>query len=112
MSVIDRLFDNVSRIGNDSCDNTNKNKQNIESSNYMLENYNVYNPVTSAINLATNQPNIFLRGSPKGGINGNNIDENSVLKFAQPTNIRERAVYQERLFNTVPYLGKGPSNVG
>ena len=67
MSVIDRLFDNIARIGNDSCDQTNKNKQNIESSNYMLENYTVYNPVTNAINLATNQPNIFVQGSPKGG---------------------------------------------
>jgi hypothetical protein len=110
MSAIDRLFDNTARIGNDSCDLTNKNKQNIEASNYILENYNVYNPVSSAINLATNQPNIFLQGSPNGGINGDNIDDNSVLKFSKSTNLRERSVYQERLFSTVPYLGKGPSN--
>ena len=112
MSEINRLFDNISRIGNDSCDQTNKNKQNIEASNYILENYNVYNPVSSAINLAINQPNVFLRGSPKGGINSNNIDENSILQFSKPTNMRERGIYQERLFSTVPYLGKGPSNIG
>ena len=56
MSVIDRLFNNLANIGNDSCDLTNRNKQNIEASNYMLENYIVYNPVNTAINLATNQP--------------------------------------------------------
>ena len=27
-------------------------------------------------------------------------------------NIKERGIYQERLFATVPYLGKGPSNIG
>ena len=58
MSAIDRLFNNLAGIGNDSCDLTNKNKQNMAASNYMLENYAAYNPVNTAINLATNQPNI------------------------------------------------------
>ena len=111
MSVIDRLFDNAANLLNDNCDVTNRNKQNIEASTYMLENYSVYNPLTSAVDLATNQPNIFLQGSPNGGINGNNIDENSALKFSKATNTRERGIYQERLFSTVPYLGKGPTNV-
>jgi hypothetical protein len=110
MSVIDRLFDNLARIGNDSCDLTNRNKQNIEATNYMLENYIAYNPVNNAINLATNQPNIFVQGSPAGGINGNNIVENSMLKFSEATNHRERSIYQKRLFSTVPYLGRGPAN--
>lgn len=110
MSVIDRIFDNTARIGNDSCDLTNRNKQNIESSNYMLENYSVYNPVSSAVNLATNQPNVFIHGSLNGGINRDNIDENTKLHFSKLTNYGDRSVYQERLFNTVPYLGKGPSN--
>ena len=110
MSVIDRLFDNTANLGNDICDMTNRNKQNIEASTYMLENYSAYNPLTSAVNLAMGQPNIFLQGSPQGGINGNNIDENSILKFSEATTTPERAVYQERLFSTVPYLGKGPTN--
>ena len=110
MSVIDRLFNNLANIGNDSCDLTNRNKQNIEASNYVLENYTVYNPVSGAIDLAINQPNVFFRGSLSGGINGDNIDENSILKFGQSTNPRERSIYQERIFNTVPYLGKGPAN--
>ena len=110
MSQLDNFLNNMASLGNDNCDMTNRNKQNIEASTYMLENYAVYNPLTSAVNLATNQPNIFLQGSPAGGINGNNIDENSVLKFSTATNTRERAVYQKRLFSTVPYLGKGPAN--
>ena len=76
----------------------------------MLENYSVYNPLTTTVDLAMNQPNIFLQGSPHGGINRNNIDEDSILKFSKMTTTRERALYQERLFCTVPYLGKGPTN--
>ena len=110
MSVIDRLFDNLANLGNDSCDLTNRNKQNIEASNYILENYSVYSPVNSAINLATNQPNVFLQGSPNGGVSGDNIDDNSMLQFSKLTNTGERSIYQERIFNTVPYLGKGPAN--
>jgi hypothetical protein len=110
MSAIDRLFDNIATIGNDQCDLTNKNKQNIEFSNYTLENFSVYNPISNALNLATNQPNVFFSGGVGGGINRNNIDENSSLRFSQTTNQPERSVYQERLFSTVPYLGKGPTN--
>lgn len=110
MSAIDRLFNNLAGIGNDSCDLTNKNKQNMAASNYMLENYAAYNPVNTAINLATSQPNIVLQGSISGGTSGNRIDDSSMLQFSKLTNTGERSVYQERLFNTVPYLGKGPSN--
>ncbi len=106
-SVLDRLFDNTARIGNDVCDMTNRNKQNIEAANYMLENYSAANSANSALNLATNQPNISLQASPHGGINGDNIDVNSVLVFG--SNDKGRA-NQERLFNTIPYLGKGPAN--
>ena len=111
MSAIDRLFDNISRIGFDSSDMTNKNKQNIESANYVLENYNAYNSVNNAVNLATTQPNVFISGSLSGGINRGNVDVDSMLQLTKLTKGPERNVYQERLFSSVPYLGKGPSNV-
>ena len=105
MSLVNGIFDNISRIGSDNCDLTNKSIQNTNASNYMLENYNVYSPVTGAFNLAMSQPNIFFNGSPCGGINGNSIDDNSVLKISQMSNTKERVINQERLFSTVPYLG-------
>lgn len=110
MSVINRLFNNLAGLGNDSCDLTNRNKQNMAASSYMLENYAAYNPVNSAINLATNQPNIVVQASVYGGTSGNNIDDSSMLQYSKLTNTGERSIYQERLFNTVPYLGKGPAN--
>ena len=104
MSAIDRLFDNLANIGNDSCDLTNRNKENIEASNYMLENYVVYNPVTNAINLATNQPNINMQASLSGGTPGNNIDDSSMLQFSKLTNSGERSIYQERTSSQWPNL--------
>jgi hypothetical protein len=111
MLAINKIFDNVSRIGNDSCDMTNKNKQNVEASNYLLENYNVYSPLSDTIYLATNQPNVFCQGSPAGGINAKNIDQNSALNFSPLGKTPEKTIHQERLFSTVPYLGKGPTNI-
>ena len=111
MSLVNNMFDNISRIGSDNCDLTNKSIQNTKASNYLLENFTAYSPLTGAVNLAMSQPNIFLNGSPCGGINCNSIDANSSLKFSQISKSKERVVNQERLFSTVPYLGKGPCNV-
>jgi len=110
MSQIKNMFDNIGRIGYDNCDLTNKTISNTHSSNYMLENYNVSNPMSNTINLAINQPNVFYKGSHEGGSNGTYIDDNSTLKFSQLTKPRERVSEQGRIFNTVPYLGKGPCN--
>ena len=109
-TVIDRLFDGTSRIGNDPCDLTNRNKQNIAASDYILENFSTMNPLNNALNLAFNQPNIILQGSPQGGFNSDYVDTNNILTFGQGTNLRERGLIQQRIFNAVPYLGKGPAN--
>ena len=108
--TIDRLFNDTSRIGNDVCDLTNRNKENIVAGDYMLENYSKINSFNTALNVAFNQPNIMLQGSPHGGINSDYIDANNILTFGQNVNLREKGLIQERIFNAVPYLGKGPAN--
>ena len=110
MTAINSIFDNICRIGSDGCDLTNKNIQNNRVASYVLENYSQLSAIDNIINLATNQPNVFYNGCQEGGINGICIEENNKLKFAQSTRTRERNMQQERLFNTVPYLGKGPTN--
>ena len=105
------LFYNISRIGSDNSDITNRHKENIESANYMLENYSAYNSINNAMTTSVNQPNVFINGSTNGGVNRNNIDTDSMLQLTQLTKGPERSIYQERLFSTVPYLGKGPGNV-
>ena len=111
MSGMSNLFYNLSRIGNDTSDTTNRHKQNIESANYILENYSAYNSMNNAMSTSVNQPNVFVNGSLNGGINRNNIDTDSMLHLTHLTKGPERSIYQERLFSTVPYLGKGPGNV-
>ena len=109
-SVLDSLFNSNVRIGNDPCDMTNRNKENIAAADYMLENYSSINSINKALELSVNQPSINLQGSVKGGINSDYVDQNNKLIFSQNANLRERGLIQKRMFNTVPYLGKGPSN--
>jgi hypothetical protein len=110
MALIQNFFDNISRIGYDNCDLTNKTVANTNANNYMLENYNVHVPMSNTINLATNQPSVFYWGSHEGGANGVYIDTDSSLKFSQLTKHKEKVSDQGRIFKSVPYLGKGPSN--
>jgi len=111
MNQLNNLFDNISRIGSDNYDKTNKQIQNNKSSNYVLENYNNFNTFHSALNLANNQPNVFLNGSPCGGINSSVIDDNSKLKNKLCVRSSIRDNDKERLFKTSPYLGKGPFDI-
>ena len=110
-NVIDHLFDSITRIGNDECDLTNRNKENIAIADYMLENYSTLHTFNNALTLAIEQPNILLQGSCKGGINSDYVDTNNVLTFGQCTNMRERGLIQQRIFSSVPYLGKGQVNI-
>ncbi len=109
-SVLDRIFNSNARIGNDPCDMTNRNKENIAAADYMLENYSAINSIHKALELSVNQPSVNLQGSVKGGIDSDYVDQNNKLIFSQNANLRERGLIQKRMFNTVPYLGKGPSN--
>lgn len=109
--IINNLFDSITRIGTDECDKTNKNIQNSRAANYRLENFTAHNSFSDALNLANSQPNIILQGSTKGGIDGANIDDNSRLNFSKINRERSRSNYQQRLFNTTPYLGKGTFDV-
>ena len=111
MTQVSGLFDNMSRIGLDECDITNKQIQNTRSANYVLENFSGYNSFTTASNLATNHPNVFIQASPRGGINSSLIDENSQLKISEISRPKERVESHKRLFTTVPFLGRGPHNI-
>ena len=111
MNELSNLFDNISRIGTDECDKTNKQISNTKAANYVLENYSSYNSLSSALNVANNHPNIFIQGSPAGGINSSVIDDNSNLKNIESVRSSIRGDGIERIFKTTPYLGKGPYDV-
>lgn len=106
-SIFPYTFDNLSRIGNDSCSLDQRNIQNYNASNYQVENYYPFCPMTNAIDFATKQPNINYTGSHQVGINGCNINENSELRNTKVSKPACKITLQERPYLTVPYLGRG-----
>jgi hypothetical protein len=108
---LSNLFDNISRIGSDDCDKTNKQISNTKSANYILENFSNYNSFSSALNVANEHPNVFIQGSPSGGINSSVIDDSSKLNNREFSRSSIRGDGTQRIFKTTPYLGKGPYDV-
>jgi len=111
-SVSSYTFDNMSRIGNDSCCIDQNTIQNVASCNYMTQNYFASDcSMKNPINLATTQPGIMYNGGYNVGAGGCNIDNSSKLQIGTiQTHPRCHIDLFQRPFATVPYLGRGPSN--
>lgn len=109
-SVYDYTFYEPTRVGDDSCDISQRNVQNSEAATYILDNFRPACPMKSAIEFATSQPNVNFTGSHQVGINGCNIDNNSELSITKITKPKCRISLLQRPFATVPYLGRGRSN--
>jgi|UniRef100_A0A6C0JCG2 hypothetical protein len=108
--VSNYTFNNLSRIGNDSCDLLQRNVQNAASSNYLLTNYKPACPMNDAVAFATSQPSINFSGSKQVGIGGCNIDINSELHITNMTRSKNKISLYQRPYTTVPFLGRGSSN--
>jgi len=106
-STHDYTFNNLSRIGNDSCDVSQRDIQNNSSSDYLLTNFKPECPMNSAVAFATSQPTINFTGSHQVGINGCNIDTNSKIFLSDLTRSKCKLSLMERPYMTVPFLGKG-----
>ena len=100
-------FDSISRIGNDNVAIDQRNIQNMNNANYRLENYYPHCPMTTAIDFATKQPQVFYKGSHEGGVKGCEIDANNELKYTHITKPACKLTLISRPFLTVPYLGRG-----
>ena len=109
-SIHDYAFHKMSRIGEDSCDISQRNLQNSKHATYMLDNFRPSCPMTTAIDFATSQPNVNYKGGHQVGINGCNIDDNSDLSIAKLSRPKCRISLFHRPFATVPFLGRGESN--
>ena len=110
-AIYDYTFHQNTRIGDDSCDLSQENIQNAHAATYMLDNFRPACPMKNAIEFATSQPAINFKGSHQVGINGCNIDDNSKLELSAISKPKCRISLQQRPFATVPYLGRGKSNV-
>ena len=108
----DFTFDHLSRIGDDSCDISQRNVQNVAQSNYLLSNFFSQDcGMKRPIEFATSQPNINFKGGFQVGAGGCNVDTNSELLIGTiNTHPKCRISLYERPFKTVPFLGRGSSN--
>jgi hypothetical protein len=104
-------FDNLTRIGDDSCGINARDVQNNNHGSYTTTNYFTgHGTMKKAISFATQQPNMFYKsGTGTCSVGGCNVDSESNLKIGTiQTNPRCRISLQQRPFATVPYLGRGP----
>ena len=86
-SIGDYTFNNMSRIGDDTCGISQRNVQNIESGTYLLQNYFSSDcAMRNGISLALTQPSINFKGSHQVGVGGCNVDNNSKLLIDQGMN--------------------------
>ena len=108
-NVSNYTFENMSRIGNDSCYLDQETIQNNSASNYLLQNYfaNDCSMKTEFV-LATTQPCVLYEGGYYVGAGGCNIDENSNLTIGTiQTHPKCRIDLFQRPFATVPFMGRG-----
>ena len=107
--VSNYTFDNMSRIGNDSCCIDQNTIQNSQACNYLLQNYfSADCSMKNAKALATTQPCINYSGGYGLAVGGCNVQESSRLMLGGvQTHPRCRIDLYQRPFATVPFLGRG-----
>ena len=106
-SVYDYNFYQSSRIGEDKTDVSQRNMQNTEYANYLLDTFRPAGPMANPIDFATSQPNINFKGSYQVSVGGSNIDDSSKMLLSNMSKPKCRISLNQRAYNTVPYLGRG-----
>lgn len=106
-SVYNYNFYQTTRLGDDRTDLSQHTLQNSEYANYMLDGFRPACPLSNAIDFATSQPNINFKGSYQTSVGGSNISENSHLLINDLSRSKCRISLNQRLYSTVPYLGRG-----
>jgi len=109
--VVDFMFNNLSRIGQDEYNHTQDSFANNGHASYMLTNLNQTNE-KKAVDLFTGNPTMNLKGTTQVGPYGYNVDQSTKLLKAQLTNANCKINLQERSYLSVPYLGRGNVDVG
>ena len=96
------MFDNITRIHDDSVGVTERELQNQNQGSYTTSNYfKRYSGMKGPIKFATSQPNVFYKGS-HGALDGSTIDDESNLLIGSvQTNPKCKLNLQQRQFLSV-----------
>jgi len=102
-------FNQLSRGGNDDEYLDQRSIQNLNGSNYLLQNYFIEDTtMQKPIQFALMQPFMNFKGTNGVGQNGYNIEENSKLTIGSlQTHPKCRIDLVQRPYVTVPFLGRG-----
>mgnify|MGYP006083931635 CR=1 FL=1 len=109
--VVDFVFNNLSRIGQDNTNFTQDNLMNKSQLNYNTVNFGELSD-KNAIEVAASHPTMIMKGGNQLAPSGQNVNESSNLMKSKMTNLNYKISLQERSFKTVPYLGRGNADVG
>jgi len=106
------MFNNMGRIGTDATDKTQQTLYNTRIANYNLSNYFSSAKSDNHVLFATMQPSVTYNGVNGGsGVGGGGVDyESLLLNKAEQERPLEKVQLMQRMFLTVPYLGKGAGN--
>ena len=111
-NITSYAFENMSRIGNDSCALDQESVQNVNACNYLLQNFFINDcKMNNPISLATSQPGVFYNGPSNVGSGGCVVDDSSKLSIGSlQTHPKCRLELFQRPFATVPFLGRGSAS--
>lgn len=112
-SLYNYTFNNLTRLEDDVCYNTERQRQNTLYGSYNVTNYFANNcGLENVTQFATSQPSVFVQGGyGNSGAGGCNINSDSILKIgAEQNRSKCRISLYTRPFTTVPYLGRGRRN--
>jgi len=111
-SVNSYMFNNMGRIGTDVTDKTQQTLYNTRIANYNLSNYFSSSKSDNHVLFATMQPSVTYNGVNGGsGVGGGVVDyESLLLNQAEQERPLEKVQLMQRMFTTVPYLGRGAGN--
>jgi hypothetical protein len=100
------LFNSMGRIGIDITDQTAQNLHNTRFGNYTVSNYFSDSTTGQQVHFATQQPNVMMNA--KSGVAPGVVDQYSfILQNTETERPLEKLSLNERIFRTVPYLGRG-----
>ncbi len=109
-SVFNYKFQQTTRLGDDKTDASQRTLQNSEYANYLLDTFRPSCPLSTPMDFALSQPNVNFTGSHQLSVGGSNIDESSKLLLNNMSKPKCRISLNQRMFSTVPYLGRGKSD--
>jgi len=106
------MFNNLGRIGDDNVDKTQETLMNTRIANYNLSNFFSTPTTDNHVMFATMQPTVSFNGVNGGsGVGGGVVDyESLLLNKAEQERPLEKVQLMQRMFSTVPYLGRGAGN--